>query len=93
MANKGMKASFFQRLGGIFDKNKVFNGVDYDSSAIKSVKFHPNKNEADVVYTGLGNKTYKFPMTQEEFDAFQDAGSKGGWMYYNARRYSNYNGK
>lgn len=89
MANK---VSFFQRIGGIFDKNKVFNGVDYDSSAIKSVKFHPEKNEADVVYVG-GDKKYKFPMSQEEFDAFQNAGSKGQWMYYVARRYPNYNGK
>ncbi len=88
-----MKASIFQKIGGIFDRNKVFNGVDYDSSAIKSVKFYPEKNEADVQYTGVGGKTYKFPMTQEEFDALQNAGSKGQWMYYVARRYPNYNGK
>lgn len=92
MANNN-KPSFFQKEGGIFDSNKVFNGVDYDSTAIRSVSFDPDKNEADIVYNGVGNKSYKFPMTSEEFDDFNSAPSKGSWVYYIARRYPNYKGE
>ena len=81
------KPSFFKKEGGIFNSNKVFNGIDYDSTAIKSVSFDPDKNEADIVYNGVGNKSYKFPMTPEEFEDFKDAPSKGKWVYYTARRY------
>lgn len=81
------KLSFFKKEGGIFNSNKIFNGIDYDSTAIKSVSFNPDKNEADIVYNGVGNKSYKFPMTSEEFDDLKDASSKGKWVYYTARRY------
>lgn len=81
------KLSFFKKEGGIFNSNRVFNGIDYDSTAIKSVNFNPDKNEADIVYNGVGNKSYKFPMTSEEFEDFKDAPSKGKWVYYTARRY------
>ena len=81
------KPSFFKKEGGIFNSNKIFNGIDYDSTAIKSVSFNPDKNEADIVYNGVGNKSYKFPMTPEEFDDLKDASSKGKWVYYTARRY------
>lgn len=81
------KPSFFKKEGGIFNNNKIFNGIDYDSTAIKSVSFNPDKNEADIVYNGVGNKSYKFPMTSEEFDDLKNAPSKGKWVYYTARRY------
>lgn len=81
------KPSFFKKEGGIFNSNKIFNGIDYNSTAIKSVSFNPDKNEADIVYNGVGNKSYKFPMTSEEFDDLKDASSKGKWVYYTARRY------
>ena len=86
MANN-KKPSFFKKDGGIFNSNKIFNGIDYNSTAIKSVSFNPDKNEADIVYNGVGNKSYKFPMTPEEFEDFKDASSKGKWVYYTARRY------
>lgn len=82
-----MKFSFFQRLGGIFNRNKAFNGLNYDSSAIKSITFDPKNNEADIVYTGPNNKAYTFPMTRAEFNDFKDADSKGQWVAYQARRY------
>lgn len=81
------KLSFFKKEGGIFNSNKIFNGIDYNSTAIKSVSFNPDKNEADIVYNGVGNKSYKFPMTSEEFDDLKNAPSKGSWVYYIARRY------
>ena len=68
------------------NKKDIYNGVDYDSSAIESVKFDPSTNNAKVVYTG-GGKEYDFPMTQQEFDKLKWSGSKGQWMAYKARRY------
>ena len=68
------------------NKDTIYNGLDYDSSAIQSVRFDPNTNNAKVRYTG-GSKEYDFPMTQDEFDEMKWSGSKGQWMAYQARRY------
>ena len=66
-------------------KTNIYNGLDYDSSAIQSVRFDPNTNNAKVRYTG-GSKEYDFPMTQDEFDEMKWSGSKGQWVAQ-ARRY------
>lgn len=68
------------------NNNTIYNGLDYDSSAIDKVEFHPERNEAEITYTG-GGKSYTFPMTQKEFDRMKWSGSKGQWVAYSARRY------
>lgn len=66
----------------------AYNGIDYDSSAIDSVEYHPERQEAEITYV-CGGKAYTFPMDDKEFTDFQNAPSKGQWVYYNARRYTN----
>lgn len=68
------------------NKTTLYNGVDYDSSAIEKVRFDPNTNNAKITYVG-GGKEYDFPMTQQEFDRMKWSGSKGQWVAYKARRY------
>lgn len=62
------------------------NGNDYSSSAIRSVEYHPQNQQAVVQYEG-SDKKYTFPMNGSEFDDLQRADSKGQWFAYNARRY------
>ncbi len=77
-------------LSSPFDKyglmGTAYNGVDYDSSAIDKVEYHPERQEAEITYVG-GDKAYTFPMDDREFNDFKNAPSKGQWVYYNARRY------
>ena len=69
------------------DKAKALNnGLDFDSSAIQSIRYDGRGN-AKVAYTSAPNKEYDFPMTDKEFQAFENAPSKGQFMYYEAGRY------
>lgn len=66
--------------------NHIVNGADYDSSAIASVDYDPNTQNAKVKYTS-GDKVYDFPMSPEEYNSLKYSPSKGQFMYYEARRY------
>lgn len=60
-------------------KNEIYNGIDYDSSAIQSIKWDPNTQNAKVVWTG-SSKEYDYPMTEQEFNNAKWSGSKGQYM-------------
>lgn len=65
--------------------DSIYNGLDYDSSAIDSAEYDGRGN-MKVQYKG-GGKKYDFPCSPDEWKDLKDSPSKGQWMYYLARRY------
>ena len=61
-------------------------GAELASTAIKSIEFDPDSENAKITFIS-SDKKYDYPMTPEEFRSFMAADSKGRWVNKEARKY------